>query len=109
MARVPECRGAGRTITNGMAEALFDTSPEPPLLAARLGPRLRELAERGVYFGTSSWRYQGWLGSVYSPERYLTRGKFSAKKFAEECLQEYAETFPVVGGDFSFYTVPGEG
>jgi uncharacterized protein YecE (DUF72 family) len=43
---------------------------------------------------------------VYTPERYYTRGRFSRKKFHEECIQEYAETFPVVGGDFSFYSIP---
>jgi uncharacterized protein YecE (DUF72 family) len=43
---------------------------------------------------------------VYTPERYYTRGRFSKTKFHEECIQEYAETFPVVGGDFSFYSIP---
>jgi uncharacterized protein YecE (DUF72 family) len=88
--------------------ALFDTMPELPPLAARLAPRLRALAERGVYFGTSSWRYEGWLGSIYHHDRYVTRGKFSRAKFGEDCLREYAATFPVAGGDFSFYTVPNE-
>jgi uncharacterized protein YecE (DUF72 family) len=88
-----------------MSRSLFD-SEEPPPLVARLAPALRSLAERGVYFGTSSWKYEGWLGSVYTPERYVTRGKFSKKKFEAECLREYAETFPVVGGDFSFYQFP---
>ena len=71
------------------------------------GP-LRSLAARGVYFGTSSWKYEGWLGSIYSPERYNTRGRFSRKKFESECLAEYAETFPIVCGDFSFYQFPSE-
>jgi uncharacterized protein YecE (DUF72 family) len=88
-----------------MSHSLFDAD-EPPPMAARLGPALRALAERGVYFGTSSWKYEGWLGSIYTPERYLTRGKFSRKKFEVECLAEYAQTFPVVGGDFSFYQFP---
>jgi uncharacterized protein YecE (DUF72 family) len=78
----------------------------PPPLAARLAPALRALAERDVYLGTSSWKYEGWLGSIYTPERYLTRGKSSRKKFESECLAEYAETFPVVGGDFRFYQFP---
>jgi uncharacterized protein YecE (DUF72 family) len=73
-----------------------------------LAGRLKSLAERGVYFGTSSWKYEGWLGSIYTPERYNTRGKFSRKKFESECLAEYAETFPVVCGDFSFYQFPSE-
>jgi uncharacterized protein YecE (DUF72 family) len=34
------------------------------------------------------------------------RGKFSQKKFEQECLAEYAETFPIVCGDFSFYQFP---
>jgi uncharacterized protein YecE (DUF72 family) len=83
--------------------SLFDTTPEPrrPLAA-----RLQALAREGVYFGTSSWKYEGWLGSIYTPERYFTRGRFSQKKFEAECLAEYAETFPAVCGDFSFYQFP---
>jgi uncharacterized protein YecE (DUF72 family) len=88
-----------------MGQSLFDADGTPPQ-AARLAPVLRRLAERGVYFGTSSWKYEGWLGSIYSPERYLTRKKFSRKKFESECIREYARTFPVVGGDFSFYQFP---
>ena len=83
---------------------LFDNEPAPQ--AARLGPILRSLAGEGVYFGTSSWKYEGWLGSIYSPERYTTRGRFSRAKFEAECLSEYAETFPAVCGDFSFYQFP---
>jgi uncharacterized protein YecE (DUF72 family) len=89
--------------------SLFRSSEEAhelPSQAARLGPKLRALAERGVYFGTSSWKYEGWLGSIYSSERYQTRGKFSKKKFEAECLVEYAETFPAVCGDFAFYQFP---
>ncbi len=77
-----------------------------PEQAARLAPRLRELARRGVYFGTSSWKYEGWLGTVYRPHRYDTHGKFSDAKFKRECLAEYAETFPTVCGDFAFYQFP---
>src|ERR1700734_3372483 len=74
--------------------------------AARLAPKLRRLAEEGIYFGTSSWKYEGWLGSIYSPGRYSVRGRFSQRKFEAECLAEYAETFPAVCGDFSFYQFP---
>ena len=77
---------------------------EPRPLAARLAT----LAQRGVFIGTSSWKYEGWLGSIYTPERYITRGKFSQKKFDDTCLAEYAETFPVVCGDFSFYQFPSD-
>lgn len=82
---------------------LFD---QPPPTRSPLAARLAELARENIYFGTSSWKYPGWLGSVYTPERYFTRGRFSQKKFEAECLAEYAETFPVVCGDFSFYQFP---
>ncbi len=71
-----------------------------------LARRLRGLAERGVFIGTSSWKYDGWLDQIYTRERYLARGKFSQKNFEAECLAEFAETFPIVCGDFSFYQFP---
>lgn len=90
--------------------SLFGDDPagEPgrPDQAARLAPKLSALASRGVYFGTSSWKYPGWLGSIYAPGRYVYRGKLSEKRFNETCLSEYALIFPVVGGDFSFYQFP---
>ncbi|MCU0228633.1 MAG: DUF72 domain-containing protein [Bryobacterales bacterium] len=72
----------------------------------RLRQALNTLAARGIYFGGSSWKYPGWVGQIYTEERYLTRGKFSSKKFESTCLEEYAEVFPAVGGDFSFYSFP---
>lgn len=81
---------------------------DPPPQAARLSPKLKALAERGIYFGTSSWKYEGWVGSIYSPEKYVTRGKFSKAKFEEACLAEYSRTFPTVCGDFAFYQFPSE-
>ena len=81
-------------------------APESP--SPRLSAALGALAARGIYFGTSSWKYEGWLGQIYTEERYLTRGRFSRKKFEAECLGEYALTFPVVCGDFSFYQFPSE-
>jgi uncharacterized protein YecE (DUF72 family) len=85
----------------------FDVHDSPPQ-AARLRPKLQALAEQGIYFGTSSWKYDGWLGSIYTAERYQTRGKHSKAKFEAECLAEYAETFPTVCGDFAFYQFPSE-
>jgi uncharacterized protein YecE (DUF72 family) len=73
-----------------------------------LANRLRELAEQRIYIGGSSWKYEGWLGQVYSRDRYLARGKFSKRVFEQECLREYAETFPTVCGDFAFYQFPAE-
>lgn len=80
----------------------------PPELAARLAPRLAELAAEGIFLGTSSWKYEGWMDQIYTRERYYTRGRFSQKKFEAECLDEYAKTFPIVCGDFSFYQFPSE-
>lgn len=72
----------------------------------KLGERLRRLAAEDIWIGTSSWKYEGWLDQIYTRERYLSRGRFSQKKFETECLAEYAETFPIVCGDFSFYQFP---
>jgi uncharacterized protein YecE (DUF72 family) len=73
---------------------------------ADLAGRLRALAAESIWIGTSSWKYPGWLDQIYSRERYMVRGKFSQKRFEAECLAEYAETFPIVCGDFSFYQFP---
>jgi uncharacterized protein YecE (DUF72 family) len=86
--------------------SLFDSPDDRPAQAASLAPRLHALAGQGIYFGTSSWKYEGWVGSIYSAERYTTRGKFSQPKFEAECLAEYAATFPIVCGDFAFYQFP---
>ena len=87
-----------------MTLPLFD--PTPKFERAALGARLRGLASENVWIGTSSWKYPGWLDQIYSRERYATRGKFSRKRFETECLAEYAQTFPIVCGDFSFYQFP---
>lgn len=84
---------------------LFD-GEEPA--RGRLAMRLRALAGEGIYLGTSSWKYEGWLGQIYTRQRYMTRGRFSRKKFESECLAEYGEVFPAVGGDFSFYQFPSK-
>src|SRR6266851_3909786 len=80
---------------------LFSTFPR-----AELAARLHELSVNDIWIGTSSWKYEGWLEQIYSRDRYLSRGKLSKKRFEAECLAEYAETFPVVCGDFSFYQFP---
>jgi uncharacterized protein YecE (DUF72 family) len=83
---------------------LFD--PAPGFDRNGLAGRLRALAAENIWIGTSSWKYPGWLEQIYSRDRYLTRGRFSQKRFEAECLAEYAETFPIVCGDFSFYQFP---
>jgi uncharacterized protein YecE (DUF72 family) len=87
-------------------ENLWLFEPEAPEFRKKLTEKLRRAAERGVYLGGSSWKYEGWMGQIYTPERYSARGRFSQKRFEENCLAEYAEVFPVVCGDFSFYQFP---
>ncbi|BCX46707.1 DUF72 domain-containing protein [Haloferula helveola] len=67
---------------------------------------LSSLAADGVFLGTSSWKYPGWLGQLYEEQRYLTRSKFSNARFERECLAEYAEVFSSVCVDASFYRFP---
>jgi len=74
----------------------------------RLHRRLAEAARAGVFIGTSSWKYEGWCGQIYTRERYATRGRFSERRFQAECLAEYATVFPIVCGDFTFYQFPSE-
>jgi uncharacterized protein YecE (DUF72 family) len=71
-----------------------------------LRDRLNALAARQIYIGGSSWKYEGWLGQIYSRSRYQVRGRFSKKLFEETCLREYASVFPAVCGDFAFYQFP---
>jgi uncharacterized protein YecE (DUF72 family) len=73
-----------------------------------LADGLRTLAAQNIFIGGSSWKYEGWLGQIYTRDRYLTRGRFSQKLFEQECLREYAETFPTVCGDFAFYQFPSD-
>jgi uncharacterized protein YecE (DUF72 family) len=85
---------------------LFDE--RPAFDRDELARRLSDLAARNIYIGGSSWKYEGWLGQIYSRERYLSRGRFSKRVFEAECLREYAETFPIVCGDFAFYQFPND-
>ena len=64
------------------------------------------LAARGVYAGTSSWKYQGWFGQLYTPSRYEYRGKIAARRFERDCLTEYAEVFKTVSVDAAYYDFP---
>ncbi len=72
----------------------------------RLHDRLQALAARQVRLGGSSWKYEDWLGQIYSRSRYLVRGKYSKRLFEDTCLAEYATVFPTVCGDFAFYQFP---
>jgi hypothetical protein len=54
------------------------------------------MAAERVYIGGSSWKYEGWIGQVYSRANYLARGRFSRQLFESNCLKEYARAFPTV-------------
>lgn len=70
-------------------------------------PRLRELAAKGIYLGTSSWIYEGWLGTLYQEPYLDKRGKkFSKTAFSEECLAEHSRIFPTVCFDGAYYNYP---
>ena len=64
------------------------------------------LAEKGVYLGTSSWKYAGWRGLLYDMSRYVYRAKFSESRFERRCLSEYAEVLPTVCVDAAYYKFP---
>ena len=66
------------------------------------------LAAKGVYVGTSSWKYEGWLDQLYTPDRYEYRGKVAKTRFERDCLREYAEVFKTVSVDAAYYTFPSE-
>lgn len=70
--------------------------------------RLAALAARGVWVGTSSWKYAGWRGQLYDESKYLWRGKVAESRFERDCLSEYAEVFKTVCVDAAYYTFPSE-
>ena len=73
---------------------------------AQMRQQVAALAARGVFIGTSSWKYPGWRGQLYDESRYLTRGKLSEARFERDCLAEYAEVFKTVCVDAAYYTFP---
>ena len=75
---------------------------------SRLKSAAEALARHGIYIGTSSWKYPGWCGLLYSTDRYVTRGKFAESRFNRECLSEYSETFKSVCVDGAYYQFPSE-
>ena len=66
-----------------------------------------------IFMGTASDRYAGWIGQIYSRERYEKRvsrrsRKLAGRSFIEEMLpvdsvEEYFEHFRVLELDFTFY------
>lgn len=75
---------------------------------AQMQERAAALALQGVYVGTSSWKYEGWLGQLYTAERYAFRGKVAKTRFDRDCLREYGEVFKTVCVDAAYYTFPSQ-
>jgi uncharacterized protein YecE (DUF72 family) len=71
-----------------------------------MAERAADLAVQGVYVGTSSWKYPGWVGQLYSSQRYEYRNKFAVTRFNRNCLREYSEVFKTVCVDAAYYTFP---
>ena len=86
----------------------MDTNANTPPQAARLAPKLRALADRGVYFGTSSWKYDGWLGSIYSPGSLRHPRQVLQGQVRGELPDRIRPDFPTVCGDLTFYQFPSE-
>ncbi len=76
------------------------TAPATSEYVERNGERLRHWASKGVFFGSSSWKYTGWTGMVYN------RTYPSKRVFDQECIAEYSEVFPTVCADFALYDFP---
>lgn len=94
-------------------------NPEPSIPRSNSNPgngfdrdwfrqKLGGLAAKGILIGTSSWKYPGWIGSLYSQDKYVFRGKVSEARFERTCLEEYAEVFHTVCVDAAYYTFPTE-
>ena len=89
-----------------------DTGPDQPTLPDPEAYRFRGL-HPPVPLGTASDRYSGWLGQIYTPERYRGRiarrvRRLGGRSFVEavlpvESVREYFEHFEVLEIDFTFY------
>ncbi|MBE0543400.1 MAG: DUF72 domain-containing protein [Verrucomicrobia bacterium] len=72
----------------------------------KLKADLAALAAKGLFLGTSSWKYPGWFGQLYERDRYIWRGKFSNARFERHCLAEYSQVFKTVSVDAAYYQFP---
>lgn len=101
-----------------------------PFDREKIKVRAAELAAQGVFIGTSSWKYEGWLNQLYTPDRYVKQSKarssaeqimfaglqvevakpakLDPKTFENNCLTEYAEVFKSVCVDATYYKFPDE-
>ena len=71
-----------------------------------LARRVQKLAMRGVFIGTSSWKYPGWRGKIYDSSRYMVKGRYSEARFERHCLEEFSGIFKTVCVDAAYYRFP---
>jgi uncharacterized protein YecE (DUF72 family) len=90
------------TKTHTVTLPLFEDTKQPPTseYIKKNKDRLQRWASRGIFLGSSSWKYPGWKGQIYN-RRYPSK-----KTFNQECLTEYSEIFPTVCADFALYDFP---
>ena len=77
-----------------------------PFDREQIQKKAAQLAAQGVFIGTSSWKYGGWMGQLYTPARYEYRSKVAKTRFERDCLSEYAEVFKTVCVDAAYYDFP---
>ena len=75
--------------------------------------KFRDLAPN-VLLGTASDRYAGWIGQIYTREKYegkisrrtktIRKKSFIEKTLPVESVEEYFEHFPVLEIDYTFYS-----
>jgi uncharacterized protein YecE (DUF72 family) len=92
------------------SKQMSESTQEPtiPFERERDAPKLARLAQQNVWIGTSSYKYQGWLGSVYKDEQLYAgaRKPFVKSKFEENCLREFSLLYHSVCYDGGYYRIP---
>jgi len=58
-----------------------------PFDREQIKAKVAELAAKGVFIGTSSWKHEGWFNQLYTPAKYEYRGKVATTRFEKNCLQ----------------------
>jgi hypothetical protein len=61
-------------------------------------PKLDVLAKANILIATSSWKYEGWLGQLYTPERYEFRGKVAKTRFEAGCSKPRSRSCSMSSG-----------
>src|SRR5207248_2259625 len=103
--RVPVVMLTSSLLPQDINEA-YDLAANSYLIKPPNSEVLVSLAARGVFIGSSSWKYPGWRGMLYQEDRYIWQGRFSESRFGQLCLGEYSEVFKTVCVDAAYYKFP---